>query len=88
MLTDYIRPIGENAGFGRIGWHTFRHSLTFWGKAALKIAETKELARHANIQTTSDICGGHSLDAMRSAQERLVEFVLQAAKKPPAKAAS
>ena len=75
MLADYIRPIAEKGGFGRIGWHTFRHSLTSWGKQVLTLEETKELIRHANIQTTSDIYGGLSLDAKRAAQTRLVKFV-------------
>ena len=75
MLADYIRPIAEKGGFGHIGWHTFRHSLTSWGKQVLTLEETKELARHSNIQTTSDIYGGLSLEAKRAAQTRLVEFV-------------
>jgi hypothetical protein len=41
----------------------------------LTLEETKELVRHANIQTTSDIYGGLSLDAKRAAQSRLVNFV-------------
>ena len=52
MLAKYIRPIAEAAGFGKFGWHTFRHSLSAWGKEALKLEETKELLRHSNIQTT------------------------------------
>jgi len=78
MLTKHIRPIAEAAGFGRIGWHTFRHSLSSWGKEALKLEETKELLRHANLQTNSDIYGGLSLNAKRAAQDRLVEFVRRA----------
>jgi integrase len=70
MLAKYIRPIAEAAGFGKIGWHTFRHSLSAWGKEALKLEETKELLRHANLQTTSDIYGGLSLAAKREAQDR------------------
>ena len=81
MLADYIRPIAEKAGLGRIGWHTFRHSLSSWGKQVLTLEETKELVRHANIQTTSDIYGGLSLDAKRAAQTRLVEFVREEGQK-------
>jgi hypothetical protein len=40
------------------------------------------LLRHSNIQTTSDIYGGLSLDAKRQAQLRLVEFVHAAATGP------
>jgi hypothetical protein len=57
------------------------------GKQALSLEETKELARHADIQTTSNIYGGLSPDAKRAAQERPVEFVHQTAKKPPETAA-
>jgi integrase len=78
MLVKYIRPIAEAAGFGKIGWHTFRHSLSAWGKQALKLEETKELLRHSNVQTTSDIYGGLSLAAKRVAQDRLVKFVHKA----------
>jgi integrase len=88
MLADHLRPVAAEAGYGRIGWHTFRHSFTSWGKKVLKIDETKELARHADIATSSNIYGGLSLESKREAQGRLVEFVLQAAKKPPEKAAS
>lgn len=83
VLPDYIQPVAEKGGIGRIGWHTFRHSLTSWGKLALSIEETRELARHADIQTTSNIYGGLSLEVKRAAQERLVGFVHNAAKKPP-----
>src|SRR6202007_2955301 len=82
MLAQDIQPIAESAGIGRIGWHTFRHSLSSWGKEALKLEETKELLRHANLQTTSDIYGGLSLDAKRAAQVRLVKFVQESGKTP------
>jgi integrase len=81
MLAQYIRPKAEEAGFGRIGWHTFRHSLSSWGKEALKLEETKELLRHSNVRTTSDIYGGLSLEAKRAAQDRLVKFVHQSGPK-------
>lgn len=70
----------QGAGFGKIGWHTFRHSLSAWGKEALKLEETKELLRHSNVQTTSDIYGGLSLEAKRAAQGRLVKFVHRASR--------
>lgn len=57
MLTRHIQPVAESAGLGHIGRHTFRHSLSAWGKEAFKLEETKELRRHSNIQTTSDIYG-------------------------------
>jgi integrase len=83
MLANYIQPIAAAAGLGHIGWHTFRHSFYGWGKSALKLDETKELARHQNIATTSDLYGGMSLDAKRKAQSRLVKYVRREAKKRP-----
>src|SRR5438094_126227 len=28
MLTDHIKPAGQRAGIGKIGWHTFRHTFS------------------------------------------------------------
>jgi integrase len=81
MLANYIQPVAEAAGFGRLGFHTFRHSFVSWGKAALKLSETKELARHADLATTSNIYAGLSLDAKRDAQARLAEYMREEAKK-------
>ena len=83
MLANYIQPIAEAAGLGHIGWHTLRHSFCGWGKSALTLDETKELARHQNVATTSDLYGGMSLDAKRKAQTRLVEYVHREAKSAP-----
>ena len=71
----HLAPAGIKAGLGRIGWHTFRHSFSSWGKQVLKLEEIKELLRHENLKTTSELYGGLSLAAKRDAQQRLVEFV-------------
>lgn len=57
------------------------YSASQWSKQALKLEETKEILRHANIQTTSDIDKGLPLEAKRAAQPRLVEFIRAEAKK-------
>ena len=54
MLKRIIQPVAQRSGFVRIGWHTFRYTFVSWGKAVLKLEETKELARHQDLQTTSD----------------------------------
>jgi integrase len=82
ILANYIQPIAEGAGFGRVGWHTFRHSVSQWSKQALKLEETKAILRHGSYKTSSDIYKRLPLDAKRNAQARLVEFVHQKAKKP------
>jgi len=78
LLKTRIKLIAATAGFGNIGWHTFRHSFSAWGKEALKL-ETKELLRHENLSTTSELYGGLSLEAKRRASERSVQYVKQAA---------
>jgi integrase len=81
ILANHIQPVAEAAGLGHLGWHTFRHSVSQWSKQALKLEETKEILRHASIQTTSDIYKGLPLEAKRAAQQRLVDFVREEAKK-------
>lgn len=80
MLRRTIRPIAERNNLGHIGWHTFRHSFVSWGKAVLKLEETKELVRHQDIQTTSNKYGELPLQAKRDASERLIEYVKQSAR--------
>jgi integrase len=75
LMKAHIKPVAAKAGFGNIGWHTFRHSFSSWGKQVLKLEEIKELLRHENLKTTSELYGGLSLAAKRDAQQRLVEFV-------------
>ena len=62
-------------GLGDIGWHTFRHSVSSWGKESLKLGQTKELLRHASLATTSELYGDLNLDAKREAQGQLVEHI-------------
>ena len=66
--------------FPSIGWHSFRHTVSAWGKeAGLELEEVKTLMRHENIVTTSDIYGDLGLDAKRRIQQRLVQFLKQQA---------
>ena len=58
ILKDHILPAATEAKIGRVGWHTFRHTY----RAMLKRCGTslevqKELMRHANVRTTSEIYG-------------------------------
>jgi integrase len=68
------------ARFPRFGWHSFRHTVSAWGKeAGLELEEVKTLLRHENIATTSELYGELELDAKRKIQQRLVRFVRQRA---------
>jgi len=80
LLKDHIQPIAREAGLPKIGWHSFRHTVSAWGKeAGLELEDVKTLLRHENIATTSNIYGDIGLVAKRRIQERLVEFVKQQA---------
>lgn len=80
LLKTYIQPVAIKAGFPRFGWHSFRHTVSAWGKeAGLELEEVKTLLRHENVATTSELYGQLELDAKRKIQQRLVQFVQQRA---------
>jgi integrase len=47
FLKTRIQPIAVKAGFPKIGWHSFRHSLSAWGKeAGWSLEGVRTLMRH------------------------------------------
>ena len=63
-----------------IGWHSFRHTVSAWGKeAGLELEEVKTLLRHENLATTSEVYGDLGMEAKRRIQQQLVNFVKQQA---------
>ena len=80
MLKTHIKPVALAAGLPSIGWHSFRHTVSAWGKeAGLELEDVKTLLRHENIATTSEIYGDLGMDTKRRIQQRMVEFVKQQA---------
>jgi integrase len=80
ILRDYILPMAVKAGLPKIGWHSFRHTVSAWGKeAGFTLEEVKILLRHENIATTSQVYGAPQLEAKRELQRRLVDFVKRSA---------
>jgi integrase len=76
LLKTHIKPVALKAGLPSIGWHSFRHTVSAWGKeAGLQLEDVKTLLRHENIATTSDIYGNLGIEAKRRIQQRLVNFV-------------
>ena len=58
LLKAHIKPIALAAGLPNIGWHSFRHTVSAWGKeAGLELEEVKTLLRHENLATTSEVYG-------------------------------
>lgn len=81
LLKKHIKPLVLAAGLPGIGWHSFRHTVSAWGKeAGLKLEDVKTLLRHEDIATTSNVYGDLGMDAKRRIQQRLVAFVNEQAK--------
>lgn len=80
MMKAHIKPIALGLGLPSIAWHSFRHTVSAWGKeAGLELEEVKTLLRHENIATTSEVYGDLGMAAKRRIQERMVNFVKQQA---------
>jgi integrase len=80
LLKTHIKPVAVAAGLSNIGWHSFRHTVSAWGKeAGLELEDVKTLLRHENIATTSNVYGDLGMEAKRRIQQRLVRFVKEQA---------
>ena len=80
LLKAHIKPVALAAGLPSIGWHSFRHTVSAWGKeAGLELEDVKTLLRHEDIATTSNVYGDLGMDAKRRIQQRLVDFVREQA---------
>jgi site-specific recombinase XerD len=54
LLKTHIKPVALAAGLPGIGWHTFCHTVSAWGKeAGLELEDVITLLRHEDIATTS-----------------------------------
>jgi len=82
LLKKHIKPVALAAGLPSIGWHSFRHTVSAWGKeAGLDLEDVKTLLRHEDIATTSNVYGDLGMDAKRRIQQRLVDFVRKEAER-------
>ena len=80
LFKTHIKPVALAAGLPNIGWHSFRHTVSAWGKeAGLELEDVKTLLRHEDIATTSNVYGDLGMKAKRRIQQQLVEFVKQQA---------
>jgi integrase len=67
--------------YGRIGWHTFRHTYRSWlDETGAPMKVQQELMRHASIQTTMNVYGQAMSSSKREANSKVVEMVLKPAK--------
>jgi integrase len=86
LFKTYIKPVALAAGLPGIGWHSFRHTVSAWGKeAGLELEDVKTLLRHEDIATTSNVYGDLGMEAKRRIQQRMMEFVKRQASANAAK---
>ncbi len=64
--------------YGRIGWHTFRHTYRPWlNETGAPMKVQQELMRHASIQTTMNVYGQAMTSSRREANSKVVKMVLK-----------
>ncbi len=67
----------DQAGIGRIGTHSMRHTYRSWLDAVgTPIAVQQKLMRHADIRTTMNVYGDVVTDEMAQAHRKVVELAL------------
>jgi integrase len=72
----YQKAAGE-AGIGRIGTHSLRHTYRSWlDSVGTPVGVQQRLMRHADIRTTMNIYGDAVTDDMRSAHEKVVRLAM------------
>lgn len=78
----YIRPALKAAGItGKVGWHTFRHSLaTILKSHGEDVKTVQELLRHANSSVTMNLYAQAVTDIKRNAQSRVARLVFSSEK--------
>jgi integrase len=76
QVHDCRREVATAAGYGSIGWHTFRHKYrTLLSQADTPLEVQQKLLRHADIRTTTQY-GGVPLENKRAANSRAVREIL------------
>jgi integrase len=77
-----FQKAAADAGIGRLGTHSMRHSYRSWLDAlGTPIAVQQKLMRHADIRTTMNVYGDVVTDEMAEAQSKIVRLALPQAKR-------
>jgi integrase len=76
LQTKYLVPMGKGIGLDfSLGWHTFRHSYkVLLERAGADITVQRDLMRHADTHTTTQIYGEVEFDRMRASNDKAVEL--------------
>lgn len=76
VLRMFLRA-AEQAGIGRLGTHSMRHTYRSWLDAVgTAVAVQQKLMRHADIRTTMNIYGDVVTDEMAQAHSKIVGLAL------------
>jgi integrase len=70
LLQNHIKPVAKMLGFEKVGWHDLRHSFRSWISSKGTLTIQKDMMRHAQGSTTSDIYGRSLLKDMRPVVEQ------------------
>jgi len=74
-----FQKAASQAGIGKLGTHTMRHSYRSWLDAVgTPIAVQQKLMRHSDIRTTLNVYGGVVTDEMAQANSRVVRLAIPA----------
>lgn len=74
-----LRDSGKAIGLDfNLGWHTFRHSYkVLLERSGADITVQRDLMRHADTHTTSQVYGEVEMDRMRAANDRAVALAFE-----------
>jgi len=74
---NWLCPAAEEAGIGKIGWHTFRHTYsTMLRRLGVDVKVQQELLRHADIRTTLNVYTHGVSEDLRAANVLLGNDIL------------
>jgi site-specific recombinase XerD len=78
IQTKHLVGAGKAIGLDfSLGWHTFRHSYkVLLERAGVDLTVQRDLMRHADTHTTSQIYGEVEFDRMRTANDAAVALAL------------
>ncbi len=77
LLQKGLKPIAKDVGIENIGFHTLRHACRSWlNSGGTDLGTQKDLRRHADISTTTNIYGHALTEDMRKVHEQLVGKLL------------
>ncbi|QNI37487.1 tyrosine-type recombinase/integrase [Edaphobacter albus] len=85
IQTRDLSPAGDKIDLGfNLGWHTFRHSYkVLLERAGADLTVQRDLMRHADTHTTSQVYGEVEFDRMRTSNNKAVALAFAEKQKCP-----